>query len=380
MMGSRIRTLQLQARELGRLRSGTYDASKKQMKRSEFWIVTSLSDTRCEAAAALWGGTVEKWTPQSGTPQFRVITAAVVVDAILPPGDPLSQSYEMWNRGGCARRCDGYTETLTDSPCICRAEYGPDFHEVAPRDTACKMTTRLNVILPQMPDIGVFRVESHSYYAAVEIAATIEMLRSAAGPEALIPISVRIEPRKRVSGGKTKQFPVIAVELRGATAGQVLEAAAGLRELASGSPVRAAIEAARPDYVAQAKSAKSQEEFLAVVNAAESAAHMDDALRAELGKIWAANTAKPSKPAADPIPTAEPNGASDAEVVDGEPIDEDEADRKWALIMENAPGDWDSNRLSREFANYFDGELPASASLAMFDEFLDYAKKQAAAA
>jgi hypothetical protein len=346
-MGSRIRTLQLQARELGRLRSGTYDASKRQMKRSEFWIVTSLSDATCEAAAALWGGAVEKWTPQSGTPQFRVITTAVVVDGILPPGDPLSQAYEMWNKGGCARRCDGYTETLTDSPCICRDEYGPEFHQVAPKDSTCKMTTRLNVILPQMPDIGVFRVESHSYYAASEIAATVDMLRSAAGPDALIPISLRIEPRKRVSGGKTKQFPVIAVELRGATAGQVLEAAGELKALAAASGARA-IEAARPDYAAQAEAAASPDEFNAVATAAEAAGHMDDVLKARLTEIWKAKTQASAQ--SKPIPSAVPNGEVDAEVVDAEIDDPDDVDQAYAAVIDNCPDGWDMARLNVEFA------------------------------
>lgn len=364
-MGSRIRTLQLQARELGRLRSGTFDAGKRQVKRSEFWIVTSLSETTCEAAAVLWGGAVEKWTPQSGTPQFRVITAAVVVDAILPPGDPLSQSYEMWNRGGCARRCDGYTETLSDTPCICRAEYGPEFHAVAPKDSTCKMTTRLNVVLPQMPDIGVFRVESHSYYAASEIAATVDMLRSAAGPEALIPISLRIEPRKRVSGGKTKQFPVIAVELRGATAGQVLEAAAGLKELA---PARAAIEAARPDYVAQAKQASSPEEFQAVVTGAEAAGHMDDTLRAELRKVWKVKNG-PSAAAPEPVETAVPDEA-EAEIVD----DPAELDVAYAAVVENCPDGWDMPRLNVEFARRNGGTTLNTGTVAELRTFLDWLK------
>lgn len=340
----------MQARELGRLRSGTYDSAKKQMKRSEVWIVTSLSDLTCEAAAALWGGTVEKWTPQSGTAQFRVITTTSVVDAILPPGDPLSQAYEMWNRGGCARRCDGYTETLSDSPCICRQEYGPEFHAVAPRDATCKMTTRLNVILPQMPDIGVFRVESHSYYAAVEIAATVEMLRSAAGPDALIPIAVRIEPRKRVAGGKTKQFPVIAVELRGATAGQVLEAAGSLQALAAASGARA-IEAARPDYAAQADAASSRAEFDAVTTAAEAAGHMDEALKAKLAEIL--NAKIRANVQSQPIPSAAPNGTADAEVaevVDGEPVDEDETDREYAAVIDLCPDGWNMARLNVEFA------------------------------
>lgn len=359
-MGSRIATLQRQARELGRLRTGMFvkpSGAKGRPVRSKTWILTSPSDTYIEAAAAQWGGTPEKWQPQgNGAQQYRVITEAVAIDAILPPGDPLSQSFEMWNRGGAARRCDGYTELLSDSPCLCVAEWGTDFHTAANKDDVCKMTTRLNVLLPDMPDIGVWRVETHSYYSANEIAAAVDMIRSAAG-DRLVPLTLRIEQRTRVSGGQTKHFPVVAVELRGATAGQILAAAAGEVALTSGGGARAAIGPARPDYVAQAKAAESREEFLAVVDAAEAAGHMDEALKDQLGEIWAANTApkpEPDAPAATPQPTA--TAAPDVVDVDPDDIHEGETsngedvERAYALVLENCPDGWDMTRLNAEFA------------------------------
>lgn len=152
---SRIITLQRQARELGRLRTGYTDG--KRPKRSETWVISSHSQDYIEAAASECGGNPEKWQPQgNGAAQWRVITTSSAIDAILPPGDPLSQAYEMWNKGGCARRCDGITESLTDSPCVCRSDFGEDFHE-QPTGTVCNMTTRLNVMLPAMPDFGVWR-------------------------------------------------------------------------------------------------------------------------------------------------------------------------------------------------------------------------------
>src|SRR4051812_15443554 len=100
-MGSRIATLQMQARELGRLRTGVYvkpDKGKGHPTRSRTWIFTSPAEHYVEAASAEWGGAVEKWQPQgNGAQQFRVITEAVAIDAILPPGDPLSQSLELWS-------------------------------------------------------------------------------------------------------------------------------------------------------------------------------------------------------------------------------------------------------------------------------------------
>jgi hypothetical protein len=228
-MGTRIVTLQRQARELGRLRTGYTDTSgsKPRPVRSATWIVTSHAEHYVAAAAEVWGGKVEKWQPLgSGAPQWRAVTDTPSLDAILPPGDPMSQAYESWSRGGAQRRCDGMTETLADQPCFCRAQWGDNFHETAPRDAACKITTRLNVILPEMPDIGAWRVETHSFYSANEMAAAVDVLKGSIGADALIPVRLRIEQRTRVAQGKTKQFPVVAVELRGSTAGQVLAGSA----------------------------------------------------------------------------------------------------------------------------------------------------------
>ena len=128
-MGSRIRTLQLQARELGRLRTGTFEkpaGGKGRPTRSKTWIVTSPAERYIEAAAAEWGGKVEKWQPQgNGAQQFRVVTEAVAIDAILPPRDSLMQAYEMWSAGGIARKCDGVDEALSDGPCQCIKDLAP---------------------------------------------------------------------------------------------------------------------------------------------------------------------------------------------------------------------------------------------------------------
>lgn len=280
-MGSRIITIQRQARELGRLRTGTFNG--RYPERSNTWIVSSHAEHYVEAAAQIWGGTPEKWQPQgNGAAQFRVITQAVSLDAILPPGDPLSQSYESWSRGGCQRRCDGVSEELSGEPCLCVAKWGPDFHQVAPRDAACKMTTRLNVLLPEMPDIGVWRAETHSYYSANEVAAAVDMLKGSIGVDKLVPVRLRIEQRTRVAEGKTKQFPVVAVELRGGTAQQVLSGTAptvavtaGQQPQAVASGQHAAISApVEPtplrDFVADIMAAETTDDVMALFNLAKS--------------------------------------------------------------------------------------------------------------
>ena len=245
---SRILNRQRQLAEQGRLRLGYMTEGRNNKMRpvgSETWIVTSHSEEYVRAAAGLWGGTVEQWQPQgNGAQQWRVFTEARQIDAILPPGDPLTQAYEMWNRGGCQRRCDGLTEQFSGSPCICLAEYGDRWFENDPTKV-CVSKSRLKVILPEMPGLGAWRVETGSFYATDEIAGIVDAIRAAVGEQQLVPVRLRIEHRTRVAAGQTKQFMLPMVELRGATAGQILSGVVERQALASANQ-RQAIEASRP--------------------------------------------------------------------------------------------------------------------------------------
>ncbi|MET7944231.1 hypothetical protein [Streptomyces sp. NPDC005302] len=294
-MGSRIRTAQKQARELGRLRTGYSIPNQDPKKRprpvkSKTWVVSSHAEHYVKAAAEAMGGTVERWQPQgNGAPQFRVITEAEQIEAILPPGDPLSQANEMWNKGGCVRRCDGETEQISRHPCLCLAEHGPEWHQLRQdaytKDQVCAATSRLNVILPDMPDMGVWRVETHSWYAANELAGTVDMVLSGTGGKGLVPVTLRIEPRTRVAGGQTKHFPVVVVEIRGVTPRQALNGplpTAVALDPAGGGQARAAIEAPRPDYLADAAAALTVDDVQDVYRAAFAAGHLTDDLIAAL--------------------------------------------------------------------------------------------------
>lgn len=398
-MAGRIITLQRQARELGRLRTGYSIPNEDPKKRprpvrSSTWIITSHAEHYVHAAAEIWGGTVEKWQPQgNGAVQWRVTTEAVSLDAILPPGDPLSQAYESWSRGGAQRRCDGMTETLSDQPCLCRAQWGDNFHETAPRDLACKMTTRLNVILPEMPDIGAWRVETHSYHSANEIAAAVDVLKGSIGSEALIPVRLRIEQRTRVAQGKTKQFPVVAVELRGATAGQVLSGAVRVEATGAGLPMaavgggeegQAAIEGPRPALApAEGASVPSAEDFIA---AARGSASLDD-LSVNLAAAQQAGFARqlldPEDPVAvafmarraelQPAPPAtpaapEPPGRPAQQSAAAPPVESEEADLLWQRIVAAWPGT--TSELKDRFTRETGGVEPQNASEQELDDFL----------
>lgn len=344
-MPGRIITLQRQARELGRLRAGwsepytdKFGKEKRKPVKSTTWLLSSPQRDYIDAAADMWGGVVEEWQPQgNGAQVWRVVTEARAVDAILPPGDTLSQSYELWSRGGCVRRCDGELERLTDKTpvaCLCRAEFGDTFH-LEPPEKACRPYTRLGVILPDLPDLGVWRMESKGFYAANEITAAVDLIQHATGGKLAVPIRLRIEPRTRVAKGKTKQFPVIVVEIRGVTAGQIMAGVAPAVAL-EGSPQRQAIEAAAPpeqppvDYRAMARLARDPETIRGLWRAAAKAGHLDEDLKAFLtGRVADFEPPEPESPAEAP-PAAEPDG--EAEPVEGEVEPNRDAEWMRALI------------------------------------------------
>jgi len=375
-MAGRIITMQRQARELGRLRTGWTDTSgpKSYPVKSETWIVTSHAIHYLEAAAVLWGGKVEKWQPLGNQPQqYRVITEAKSIDAILPPGDPLSQANEMWSKSGCARRCDGVTELLSDRPCLCLAQHGDTWFEQG-KGTVCAPTTRLNVMLPDLPDLGVWRMETHGYYAANEIAGQVDMLLSATGGRSLVPVSLRIEPRKRVTGGKTKHFPVVVLEVRGMTARQALAGQVPRIDAVASTvqgPARPAIEAAVSvagaprDFLSLAKAAPNADAALALYWEAKASGASEGYL-AQLKEIGAAKRA------------AEASAGEADDVIEPEIVNDEDPTEVWFQIIAAAGArSWTTDQTEREFAKFSGGTMPGSAETFELRRFLAHLKSAA---
>jgi len=221
--------IQRRMMELGRIRLGEKGAKGEPRKLTTLRF-TSASRALLEAIAVKHGGTVRPWEGAPDEGYFEVTTDASQIDVILPPvfsdqdgapTAPYSQFFESWSGGGCQKRCDGETELLSGKPCSCAplvAEKGEDAR-------TCKVTTRVSVMMPDVPGIGVWRLESHGYNAAVELPGTLEVLMLAAAEHKFIPAVLRIEQRtKKVPGEGTRRFIVPVIELPGVT----------VRQLASG--------------------------------------------------------------------------------------------------------------------------------------------------
>lgn len=228
--------IQRRGQQIGRLRIGQQvptENGKMRPAKLDTFRFTTQSEHSAQAIAELYGGTVQPWNGQ-----YEVITSKNAIGVTVPPRDQvISQHYELWNKGGCLRRCDSQTEQISGKPCLCpHADDPTDLVAVEnaaqerarlagmnpPR--ACKPVTRISVMIPDLPGLGVFRLDTGSYYAAVEIGDAAELLQVARDRGVFLPAVLRIEQRQRTAGGQTKKYPV-----------PVLEVLSTFRQIASGA-------------------------------------------------------------------------------------------------------------------------------------------------
>lgn len=210
---SPINALEEQRRlvEVGRIRLGEKGERGRPVKLSEFRL-TSASRELLEQAARLYGGEVDAWNDPAVGPQFQLATTARELDVLIPPGPSVcSQWMELWSGGGCQRRCDGIHELIGDTACKC-PEDPEDRAELAAKGKACKATTRLSLILPRVGGLGVWRLESHGWNAAVELPATLDLARAIAAG-LMMPATLALDARTKKRNGETNRFVVPVLRL-----------------------------------------------------------------------------------------------------------------------------------------------------------------------
>lgn len=175
---------------------------------------TSQDEHVIRAIASQFGGEVRPWD-NDGAEEWEVVTDASSVDVLITPeADAFSQWYELWKAGGCQRRCDGDVETLSGQPCasLCPSDR-EERAELAKTGKACKATTRVSVVLPSVPALGSWMVESHGYYAAKELASTFALLDMAGARRGLLPGRLRLEQRTVKRDGKRQDFGVPVIDV-----------------------------------------------------------------------------------------------------------------------------------------------------------------------
>lgn len=217
--------LQRRMRQLGEIRLGhvvpTANGKTRPAKLDKFRF-TSPSRDILTAVAELYGGEVKPWTPANGGPsEYEVYSQANRLPVLIPPKDAVSQWYELYAGSKCVRRCDGQTEHKSDRPCMC----DPDNRE-------CAMTTRVNVMLRDVPALGQWLLISKGYYAAVTLPPAAELLSQAGG---YVAGWLGMEEKTAIVKDKLARFkvPTLDVEITPAAlmAGQIT---GGPQEVASG--------------------------------------------------------------------------------------------------------------------------------------------------
>ena len=206
--------LQQQQTEVGRIRLGvkvTAKSGKLRPAKLDTLRFTSPRRELIEKIAELYGGACEPWQPPRGNRQWQVITTSTEVPVMVPPQNPAeSQWYEMWSQGGCQRRCDGRREIINDTECLC----APD-----PDERDCSMHTRIRVMLEEVPGLGVWRVDTGSYYAAMELPGVAALLAQAQG---IIPGRLILDQRTVTRAGLTKNFVVPVLDIAEFTPAELL--------------------------------------------------------------------------------------------------------------------------------------------------------------
>lgn len=349
-----ILTIQRRQTEVGRIRIGeSVDTGRtnkhgqpirKPVKLQKFRF-TSASKTLIEQVAAAFGGTPAEWEPQGGgAKQWEVYTDAQSISVVVPP-NAVSQWYEAWNGGQCVRRCDGQREMLKDRPCVCPADPG-DRNPMSD----CKPTTRVSLMLADVPGIGVWRLESHGFYAATELPAAAELLAAAGGYIAgRLEIEQRTAKRPKANGNgvETRHWMVPVLHVDAAPKAILSGTPVQPQREVEGPPVRPQIEAAPAntltaervlEMTAMCKTVAQVKQLWEDAKAAGPSVLTDGvktALTAQAERLGAAVKPVSGPPVAEaPANGGKPQPAPVTAEVEPNPDD------VFALIMNAAPADW----------------------------------------
>src|SRR5690606_12606230 len=337
----------------GRVSSKTGKPIMRPEKLSTFRL-TSASKPLLERVAELYGGTVRPWTPANGGPQeWEVYTEVDRLPVLVPPGEPVTQWYELYRGSKCVRRCDGRTEQKSDQPCLCD-----------PERRECQITTRLNVMLRDVPGLGVWLLTTHGYYAATELPEVAQFLAATRG---YVDAWLAMEEKQIVrDDGTVARFMVPKLDVNVTPAqllsGEVTAAAGGGERRAVAGGGQAASEGPRPDPDTGGQDSED------LVAAAHGAATLD-----ELREVWrrAQRAGVPLDDHDDPVAAAIAARRAELEAAEAAELavpDDGRRGELWQQIVAAWPGTMP--QLQEAFLRYSGGVTPETASEQDLEQFL----------
>jgi hypothetical protein len=249
-----LREFQTRLTTVGKIRLGVFNPEGRgRPQKIDTFRLTSADGDLIRAAAGLYGGTPTEWKPQGGgAAQWQVITDTNALPVYAVNGQKIDPVYEAWAGGRtCVRRCDGVWNQIKNEECVCNGPTPP-----ATRDL-CKITTRVLVMLQEIPGLGSWMLETHGENAAYELSLPSQLIAAATLP---VPAMLRLrgEQRRTWSAEKNKfetlGFYVPWLDINIITSQQIglggdaltlASVAAGAPAAIGSEPVRAAIEASQ---------------------------------------------------------------------------------------------------------------------------------------
>lgn len=256
-----------------------------------------------------YGGTVEEM--KRGHDKWQVTTNAIEVEVLVPP-QSVTTWLELWNRGNfCERRCDGEgIEQKSGRPCLCKDE----------GVQRCVLTTRLTVMLADIPSLGYWLLTSRGVNAFRTLPGRAEFA-SMAGPYTVATLYMQ-EGRSIVEGKPAEYMvPLLRIEGEGDTEDERLtprKVIAGSlvdrRSVGASTSAPPALDSApRPDYLTQARAATTAAQVGAIWETAARAGHLDEPLRAALTAIGQArrNRENAQSASTQSAPARKPLSSSD---------------------------------------------------------------------
>lgn len=183
--------------------------------RLDTFRLTSPDRAKLDVAAELYGGEVKAWSPrEGGAAQWEVTTTVATLAVRVPPGEPVTQDYMLFGGRPVVRQrlCDGFQERMRNVTCLCP----PDLLErkrLAVEGAACRPTTRVSLILADLPGLGIWTLTSRGDSAADELGATAESLRRAELSGVYLPAALRLEIRESRGSGEVHTYAVPVLDV-----------------------------------------------------------------------------------------------------------------------------------------------------------------------
>lgn len=149
------------------------------------------------------------------------------------------------------RLVDAQTGALADSgskdviwkEVRCRGKDCPDYR------LKCKPVMNLQFLLPEVPGMGIWQVDTGSINSIKQINSAIELVRALCGRVAMVPLLLTLEPREAVSPENNRKLTVYCLNLRthGKMGSLALAAGRSNTELLNGMIALPVADDERPD-------------------------------------------------------------------------------------------------------------------------------------